>query len=431
MATAETHRGLVRAIRRWDLVAIVINGVIGAGIFGLPAKVFASTGVWSLAAFAACAAVVTLIILCFAEVSSRLQETGGPYLHAREAFGAAAGFEVGWLIWVTRVTAFAANVNLFADYLGGLAPEAGAGAWRIAVIVTVVGVLAAINFVGVRQAAVASNVFAVAKLAPLAIFIVAGLFVIDRSRLSPGPMPDLGAFSSSVLLLIYAFTGFEMATIPGGESKDPRRDVPQALLLSIAAVAAIYVLVQTVAIGTLPGLAASKWPIADAARQFLGHGGGVLICIGALVSIAGNLNTTMLVSARLPFAMAERRELPRILATTHPRFGTPHVSLLVTAAVILGIALSGTFIYAATLSVIARLLTYAATCASLFVFRRRPDAPRAAFRAPFGAAVAVAALALIAWLLAQVKLDEVRDTGVAVGVGLVMYAVARAKSKAG
>src|SRR6266568_3604911 len=154
-----THEGLVRGIRRWDLVAVAINAIIGAGIFGLPSRVYALVGPYSLIAFVVCAIVVTLIILCFAEVGSRFKETGGPYLYAREAFGPTAAFEIGWLMWLARLTAFAANCNLLVNYLGYFWPQATTTLWRVFIIVFVVVVLAGINVMGVRQAAIVSNCF--------------------------------------------------------------------------------------------------------------------------------------------------------------------------------------------------------------------------------------------------------------------------------
>ena len=219
---AETSsEGLVRGIRRWDLVAITINGIIGAGIFGLPAKVFSLIGSYSLLAFAACAVVVTLIILCFAEVGSRFDETGGPYLYAREAFGPTVAFEVGWLIWLARLTAFAANCNLLVSYLGYFWPGATTNLWRTAIIAAVVVFLTTINILGVRQAAITSDFFTVGKLIPMIVFVAVGLFFLNPHAYMLGARPAAGAFSQSVLLLIYAFTGFEMAAIPAGEVRNP------------------------------------------------------------------------------------------------------------------------------------------------------------------------------------------------------------------
>src|ERR1700716_3526430 len=185
---------LIRGIRRWDLVAIAINGIIGAGIFGLPSKVFSLIGSYSLIAFVVCAVVVTLIILCFAEVGSRFDETGGPYLYAREAFGPTVAFEVGWLIWLARLTAFAANCNLLVNYLGYFLPSATNPYWRVTVITIVVVVLTIINVVGIKQAALVSNVFTIGKLIPIIIFIAGGLFFINPHAFALGPPPTPGAF---------------------------------------------------------------------------------------------------------------------------------------------------------------------------------------------------------------------------------------------
>jgi basic amino acid/polyamine antiporter, APA family len=193
-----TKEGLIRGIRRWDLVAVAINGIIGAGIFGLPSKVYALIGSYSLIAFIVCALVVTLIILCFAEVSSRFSNTGGPYLYAREAFGPAIGFEVGWLMWLARLTAFAANCNLLIDYLGYFWPTALGPYWRESIIIAVVLVLALVNIRGVRNAALVSNVFTVGKLIPIVFFIAAGFFFIDPQNYSFADAPSYGAFSTSV-----------------------------------------------------------------------------------------------------------------------------------------------------------------------------------------------------------------------------------------
>lgn len=425
-----THEGLVRVIRRWDLVAMATNAIIGAGIFGLPSEVFRRVGVYSLFAFVACAIVATLIILCFAEVASRFSGTGGPYLYAREAFGPFVGFEVGWMIWIARLTAFAANCNLLIAYLGFFSPGVESGVGRAAVILAVVLGLTAVNLVGVRNATVVGNGFTVAKLLPLLLFVGVGLFFVQRGNFALPARPPFGDFSVAVLVLIYAFTGFEMATISGGEATDPRRDIPPALLIAIAIVAVLYFLIQVVAIGTLPELATSPRPIADAGARFLGVMGGTIITAGAVVSIVGNLNVIMLVGSRLPFAMAERGELPGMLRKTHPRFHTPHIAIVFTGAIVLALTLTGTFVYAATISVIARLLSYASTCAALPVLRRRPGAPDAAFRAPAGVLTSLVALLLIAWLLSHSAAREARGAAVAAAIGLLIYLLGRRAARA-
>src|SRR5437764_3586102 len=414
--------GLIRGIRKWDLVAFTVNAVIGAGIFGLPAKAYSLIGSYSLIAFFACAFVVLLIILCFAEVSSRFEETGGPYTYARAAFGPTIAFEVGWLSWLARITAFAANCNLMVSYLGFFWPAANNPWPRATVIVLVVLALTAINVLGVRQAAIAGDVFTIGKLLPMLIFIAIGLFFLNPHAFALGARPATGAFSQSVLLLLYAFTGFEMATIPAGEVRNPKKNMPQALLIATAVVTFTYILIQVVCIGTLPGLGTSTKPLADAGQRFMGTAGAALISAGAMISIAGNLNVLVLSGSRIPFAFAEQQQLPSIFARVHRKFLTPHISIIATAAIMMVLTLKSSFVAALTISAIARLVTYAATCLALPVLRRKTAAPKAFFRLPGGPWIAMAALLLSAWLLANSTLREAIQAAIAAAVGIAILA---------
>jgi amino acid transporter len=420
---------LVRGIRRWDLVAITINGIIGAGIFGLPAKVYSLIGTYSLIAFVACALVVALIILCFAEVGSRFDETGGPYLYAREAFQPAVAFEIGWLIWLVRITAFAANGNLLINYLSYFWPSATTPLWRTSIIALVVLVLAIINVLGIRQAAIISNAFTIGKLIPIILFIAAGLFFLNPQAYEFGPRPATGAFSQSVLLLVYAFTGFEMATIPAGEIRDPQRSLPRALLIAILVVALLYIMIQVVCVGTLPGLAQSQKPLADAGSRFMGATGGAIISAGAIISITGNLNILLLSGSRLPFAMAEQKQLPAVVGRIHRQFFTPYIAIVITAGLMLFLTLKSSFIAALTISAIARLATYAATCLALPVFRARRESPAPAFRLPGGTVIAILSLLLIIWLLLNSTLQEAKTAALAAAVGLLIYFAYRLYSR--
>ncbi|MDQ3041965.1 MAG: APC family permease, partial [Acidobacteriota bacterium] len=385
---------LVRGISRWDLTAIAVNTIIGAGIFGLPSKVTALIGGYSLLAFVVCAAIVGIIVLCFSEVASRFSETGGMYLYAKEAFGGVVGFEVGWLYWVVRVTTFAANCNLLLAYLGFFVPSADKGTTRVVLIGAVVVGLTAVNFLGVKQSVILTNIFTVGKIVPLLIFSLVGVFFIQPENFSFAAAPDYTSFSSAVLLLIYAYVGFEAAVIPAGETKDPQKNVPFALLTALGFCAVLFIIIQIVSIGTLPELAQSERPLADAAGKFMGSFGAAFIAAGALVSILGNLNGGFLAASRIPYAMAEQRELPQIIGATHERFKTPYVSLFLTATAMLFLTVQSSFISALTIATITRLLVYATTCASLPVFRFRTGAPEAKFIAPFGIAASVISLIL-------------------------------------
>ena len=413
---------LVRGLGRWDLAAIAVNTVIGTGIFILPARVFGLIGSYSLLAFLACALIVGLIVVCFAEVSSRFESTGGMYLYAKEAFGSVVGFEVGWLYWVVRVATFAANCNAILIYIGFFFPGATEGVPRIAIICVTVVAMTAVNVLGIRESAWATNIFTVGKIVPLLIFAAVGLFFISPQNFAFGEIPAYGKFSEAVLLLIYAYVGFEAAVIPAGETKDPTRNLPFALFVALGFCTVLFVIIQIVAIGTLPELAGSQRPLADAAGKFMGGFGGAFIAVGALISILGNLNGGFLSASRLPYAMAEESSLPQAFAKTHPRFRTPYIAILATAVVTLIMTIQSSFFSAVTIATTTRLLIYATTCLALPVFRRRNNVPAARFTAPFGVAVAVLSIALIVWLLANVKYDvEGLSIVVAAVIGLIIF----------
>jgi APA family basic amino acid/polyamine antiporter len=425
-----TEGKLVRGLGRWDLTAVVINTIIGAGIFGLPSKVQALIGSYSLYAFIACAIIIAFIVLCHAEVASRFSSTGGAYLYAKEAFGATLGFEVGWVYWIVRLTTFAANCNLFVTYLSFFLPSASETAVRVSVVAAVVLGLSLVNIIGVKQSAVTTNVFTIGKLLPLFLFIVVGLFFIQPENFNFAPLPEYSSFASAVLILIYAFVGFEVALIPAAEVKDPQRNYPFALFTALAVVALVYILVQVVSIGTLPNLAASERPLADAANLFMGPVGAAIIVAGALISILGNLNVGVLGASRILYAMGERKQLPAAVASTHERFRTPWLAICINGLIVFVLTLQASFLTAVALATITRLLVYATTCASLIVFRRRGDMPPAPFLAPFGVAAAVLSLALIAWLLTNVDFKkEGIPIIIAALVGLVLFLISRALAK--
>ena len=423
--TPDSSSPLLRGIGRFDFIALIINITIGAGILGLPAKLYALIGVWSLLAYVVSATVVTLIILCFAEVSSRFSTTGGPYLYARVAFGPLVGFEVGWLFWLSRMAAFASICNLFVSYAALFRPQLAEG-WERASLITglVIGV-AAINYMGVQRSARVNTVFTVSKLLTIGLFAIVGFFFVDTAAFTLPTFPDYTSFSQAVLLLIFTFSGFDVAAIPSGEVQHPQRTVPLSLLVSIGTVAVLFIAVQFVCIGTLPDLTHSERPLADAAGQFIGPGGALFITIVALITALGTLHALMLTGPRLLFAMAEQKQLPGWLANTHPRFRTPYVAILLTAALQLLLAITGTFLYALTLSTLIRLAYFALTCAAVPILRQRTDVPMAQFQLTGGLAISGLAVLLCAWLLSNSSGREARDVAIAGAVGLLIFGVNR------
>jgi len=416
--------GLVRAIGRWDLTAAVINGVIGSAIFGMPSDQARLTGAWSpLVALVAGLGVLT-IVLCFAEVASRFQEPGGPYLYAREAFGPFVGFEAGWLTFWIRVTAVAANLNVFADYLARIVPAAGEGWSRAAVMTALVAIVALINLVGVRQATWTIDVFTIAKLLPLALLAVLGLTRVEATVLASQAVAE-PHWREALLLLMFAYGGFEAPLIPAGEARNPRRDTAFALLTALAVIATVYCTVQFVVVGLVPNVAGVKAPVAQAFGALLGGPGVVLASVAAMVSIYGYSTGTTLQSPRVLFSMAERGELPRIFARVHERFRTPHVAIVAYAVLALGLALYGSFTWNATLSAIVRLLTYGLTCVALVVFRSRPAMGEPGFRVPGAAIVVPVAVAFCLWLLVTRTFTQAWITAALVGVGALLFLVRR------
>jgi APA family basic amino acid/polyamine antiporter len=416
-----TDAGLLRGLRKWDLVALVINSVIGAGIFGLPSRAYALAGTYSLLAYVVSAGAIVLIIMCFAEVGSRFKATGGPYLYARMAFGPVMAFQVGWLMWLARIAGFAAVCNLGIGYLGYFVPAAAANTWRAVVIGGAVLSVAIVNVIGIRVTAAVTNTLTLGKLAPLFLFVVVGAFFVDFDRYSFATPPGYASFSQAALVLIYAYVGFEGAVIPAGEMRDPGRHVPFALLTGMVVIAMLYVLIQAVCIGTLPTLADSSRPLSDASFRFLGSLGASVIAAGALVSISGAMNALMFATPRLLFAMAENRQLRSWFLTTHARFHTPSVAIVLTAVVTLVMTVFTTFISALTISAVIRLIAYTTTCAALPVLRRNAHVPLAAFRAPGGLAISLTALTLSAWLLANSTWAEARLVAIASLIGFVLY----------
>ncbi len=373
----------------------------------------------------AAAVVVALITLCFAEVGSAFRETGGPYLYARRVFGPAVGFQVGWLMWIARLTGFAAVLNLFVTYAGFFVPSLAHGAARALTVTLVIAALTAVNFLGVRRAALLNNLLTVAKLIPLAAFVLIGLLYIHPARLLPTTAVSVPSALAAIMLAIYAFSGFEILAVPGGEVRDAERDIPFGLLAGLGIVALIYLGVQVVCVGIVPALGESARPLADAARLAVGPGGATFMVVGALLSTLGVSHTIVLAAARLPFAMAEQRQLPAALAAVHPRFHTPWVSLFISAACLLVFTLVTTFTSAVTLTVGFRVLVYLITCAALPVMRRRPGLPRATFRLRLGETVAVASVVICFALLAARPWAETRQLVIAVAAGAVVHLVLR------
>ena len=424
---------LVRAIGRWSLVALVVNSILGSGVFGLPSTVAALIGSYSPYAVLAAGAGMSVIIGCFAEVASRFQEAGGPYLYARVAFGRMMGIQTAWMLWLGQVAAPAANANLFVIYLGEFFPRAKDPLPRALILTLLIGVLAFINVRGVRAGAQVSNLFTAAKLVPLFAVIVLGLFVLQRHHWETATtsvvVPRTNQWMKALLLLVFAYGGFETALAPMSEVKNPRRDAPFALFTALLVCTVIYTLIQWVVIGVLPDAIHSQRPLADVARIAVGPVGASLVAVGALISFYGYLSAKILAMPRVPFALAEQGDFPKAFAAVHPRFRTPYVSILAFAAMVWGLALMGDFKWNVTLSAVARLLYYSVGCAALPILRRKqPEG--AMFRLPAGNFLAVLGMILCVILVTRVDFGQSLILVATIALAFVNWAVVARRSRA-
>lgn len=420
---------LLRGISAWALTAFAINLTVGSGILGLPAKIQALAGNYSVLIIMACGLLMALIALCFAEVGSRFDRTGGPQLYASTALGPTVGFAVGWLLWISRIGSCAAVANLAVDYGKVLWPQLAQPGIRALSITALVLGYTWINIRGIRQTAAVNTTFTVLKIVPLVGFVAVGLFFVEPQALSLGELPATTDLSTALLLAAFAFMGFDGTTVLAGEVRDPKRSVPFAIIVSVASVIVLYTLIQTVCVGALPNLAASERPLADAAAFMVGPWGAIVIAITAVIACAGVFGASMTPGTRLLFAMSDQQQLPRPLARVHERFRTPVVAILVTAVAVLVLAISGSFIYLAKITLISRITIYAITCVTLPVFRHTQRAPAAQFSLPGGSAVACVAATLCVAFMANSSMRELIDVGIALSVGLALFVLTRASQR--
>jgi APA family basic amino acid/polyamine antiporter len=416
---------LLRAVGPLSLTAIAINGMVGAGIFALPANVSAIVGVASPVAYLLSGTAVLLIALCFAEAGSLFDASGGPYLYARAAFGPFVGFQAGWMYALNRISAVAAISHTFASYLGYFWPGMAEGIGRLLTVTVVIAVLTAINCAGVRPGVWAINFLTAGKLIPLAIFCLVGLFYLNGANFSFTTLPAPRALQQASLLLIFAFGGFESASIPGDEVIRPRRTIPLAILCGVGFVVVLYLTIQVVAMGTFADLAQSSTPLASAASRFLGPAGGILLTIGAILSTTGTNSASVLTGSRMLYALAEGGLLPHGLAKIHERTRIPLLAILVFSVVAWGLAVTGTFTQLAAVAALSRLLFYMTTCLSVPVLRRKLPVSEDRFTLPGGVLIPSLAVVICGWLLVGSTLAQAGMLGAAIVLGTLLFWMGR------
>ena len=429
---------LVKAIGRWSFAGLVLNTIIGTGVFVLPGTLGGALGWASMYAWLIAALLAGTMIFSFAEVASRFSRAGGAYLYGTAAFGPFIGIQFAWMGYFVRCITAAVQANLFTTYLVELWPAASSRPAQVAVTAVFIGLQALVNIRSVGSGASVSNVFAIVKLVPLVAFGTLGVAWLAMGKaVSPAVAtdPTLGGWLNAMVLLMFAYGGFESALIPMAEARDARRDAPFALISGLALVTMVYLAAQLTVLVTLSEPAATNRPLAASARMMFGPGGAVLITVAALISVYGWVASNMLNVPRLTMAMAEEGALPKFFAKIHPTFRTPYVSILIFAAISLGLALQADLLRNLSLSAVSRLLLYGGVCLSLPVFRwkeARGDLPGgvepALFRVAGGPFFAAIGVALSLLLATRMSGTDAIKMAVVLGLATVHWLVIRTRS---
>lgn len=417
-----------RQLTLLDCVAIGINGIIGSGIFLLPSRVFAAAGGLAWASWFAVGGVCLLVGLCFGEVASATDRSGGPYAYARDAFGDWIGFAVAWMALASVVLSYAAVARALGRNLSYIVPAFSAPLAQGALAAAVIAALALLNWRGVKPGAVASDIFSGAKLLPLLGFVVVGLLFVQPQRLAvPPPAGEsaLTALRLGGLAGLFACTGFEYVPVPAGETDNPRRNVPLALLGALFGAMLLYALVEVVFMGTHPDPAHADKPIAEAAAAFAGPWGARLLTIGAVVSSFGFCTGVALVGPRYVSALADDGLLPPALGRRHARFATPGTAIVVTAAATIALALWADFDRLSDLGNVAVFGQYLSTCVAVPVLRRLRPGMRGRFRLPLGPVIPAAATAGCLVFLVGMKLADLIFALETLLGGLLLFGVLR------
>jgi APA family basic amino acid/polyamine antiporter len=417
---SDMEEGLKRVLRTPEVLFIGINGVVGGGIFLLPGQVAALAGNQVLWAYLVAGAIVILIGLTFAEASSMFTKTGGSYVYTERALGKTAAFTVGWMSWLTFVVGWASLSNGLVSYLTALAP--GVGPYKYLIMIVSIGLLCLLNSFGVRKASWTVLCFSIAKLIPLALLIIAGLFVFTSNATHSGHIGPASNFREAVLVLIFAYGGFEIATVPAGEMVNPRKSVAIGVIGTLIVVTLLYMLIQIAAQRLDPDLATSTAPLADAGKiMFIG--GTTVMTVGAVLSIFGTKSGLALASSRMLYALAFNRSLPGILAKIWPRFQSPVVAIWTTGILVTILSTTNTVQRLILLQVAALLYEYLMVCVSVIVLRFRAKDLNRPFKLPFGIVIPVLSAVLCVWLLAQESSDQLLSGLIALIIGLVLYGI--------
>lgn len=417
MREAEATPRLERKIGLAGAILLSFNGAVGAGIFALPGTLLADFGSFAPWLFPVVALGSMLIVWPFARSVAAFPESGGPATYGR-VFGRLPGFELGWVYYISRAAAFAANANVLTAYVARWWAGADQGIARAALLIAVTGFFAAANIAGVKRSLRLLGGLTILKALPLLILALAAIALAFPPPL-PGPLPALGTLEAGLLITFYAFIGFENVTVPAGETRRPETALPRAIFTTMAAVTLLYFLVQLAFVSALPGGGADeKAPLIDLGGWLAGSAGILIISLTVIASLAGNLHSNLASTPRLTYAMGVRGDLPGWFSRVDPRFETPANSIAFMALLAGAMALSGSFVVLAAVSVLSRLFVYAVTIAAL---PRAPERPRLTPAHWLGGAVGIT---VCVWAASRADAKAWLTLGALAAVGLVLYAIA-------
>lgn len=402
---------------------LVLNSMIGAGIFALPGKVAVNAGLLSPWLFLLVGVLFLSVVLTFAELASYYDKTGGPVIYATEAFGPLAGFSTGWLIYLARMTAFAANATVMATYLASLSDLFAGDLARAAIITAVTVGLTWANVIGVRDGVRTMAILTFLKITPLLLLVVFGLQHVTGSTLIPSAPFFVEELGGTTLLLIYAYVGFETVAVTAGETAQPRSTIPKALVGTVLGTGLLYFVIVLVFVSTIAPDQYGSATLVDIGRSLAGPIGAFAITLAAVFSIGGNLASSIIAAPRLIFSLAENRLLPQWFGHVHAKYATPDRCILIMGGMALVLALTGSFVKLAIASSLARLLGYIICIASLPAIRRNAseEVRKNAYRLKGGYSIPLLGLVICIWLLMQSKAESWIAVSILIAIGLVLY----------
>ncbi len=426
MMQKTTEPALKREIGAVSLALNAMNLTIGAGIFVLPTIVAGNLGAASFIAYILCGVLVILIMLCYAEVGSKVTTTGGSYAYVEKAFGPLAGFLINTTFWFAfSALADAAVINAMTDMLAIWFPVFSINYARIIFFIIVFGLLALINIRGVKQGSRFAVTATVLKLTPLVLLVLIGLFSISPGNLIIKTLPGINSIGETALVLFFAFMGIETALGISGEIKNPKKSIPKGIFMGVFGVLLMYMLIQFVAQGVL-GDHLTEYkdaPLAALASKLIGPVGGTILLITSVVSMFGMLSGDVLTSPRVLFAASEDKLLPGFLSRIHPKFATPYWSIIVYATVGLIFASSGGFKQLATLASSSILIIYLAVVLATIRLRFKKDGidETGTFKIPGGIIIPILGVITICWFLSHITLDEIKALAIFYIVVTLVY----------